>query len=153
MTNNPLTIRVMDMSDVPYVYDIEKEAFNDGLEKKMLYDEILYNDMAHYFIALIEGQRVGYYGLWYTDPGAQILNIVVEKAYRKKGVGSTLLTHTVAFCKEKGIENLTLEVRPSNQAAKALYGHHGFKVAATRKNYYKDGEDAYLMNLELGVNT
>ncbi|MGM0436353.1 MAG: ribosomal protein S18-alanine N-acetyltransferase [Bacillota bacterium] len=152
MKNNPeLTIRKMDMSDVPYVFEIEKEAFQDGLEKKMLYDEILHNTMAHYFMALKNEKRVGYYGLWHTDPGAQILNLVVEKAYRNKGIGTKLLSHAIQFCEEKKIRNLTLEVRPSNKAAIALYDHHGFIIAAKRKNYYKDGEDAYLMNLELGV--
>jgi len=143
----------MDMSDVPYVFEIEKEAFQDGLEKKMLYDEILHNSMAHYFIALKNTNRVGYYGLWHTDPGAQILNPVVEKAHRNKGIGTRLLSHAIAFCEKKKIKNLTLEVRPSNKAAIALYDTHGFIIAAKRKNYYKDGEDAYLMNLELGVNS
>ncbi len=151
MINDQVIIRKMDMSDVPYVYEMEKQAFADGFDKSMLYDEILYNAMAHYFIALKEGERIGYYGLWHTDPGAQILNLVVNDAYRQKGVGKELVSHAIRFCKTKHIDNLTLEVRPSNQAAIRLYESHGFKIAAKRKHYYKDGEDAYLMNLELGV--
>ena len=41
---------------------------------------------------------------------------------------------------------LTLEVRPSNQAAVALYCKHGFQEAGRRKDYYQDPtEDALLL--------
>ena len=41
---------------------------------------------------------------------------------------------------------VTLEVRPSNHAAIALYEGFGFEVVGRRKNYYdKPSEDALLM--------
>ena len=42
-------------------------------------------------------------------------------------------------------ENITLEVRVSNKVAINLYKSCGFNVVATRKRYYENGEDAYLM--------
>ena len=41
--------------------------------------------------------------------------------------------------------NITLEVRVSNTVAINLYKSCGFEIAATRKRYYENGEDAYLM--------
>ncbi len=41
---------------------------------------------------------------------------------------------------------MTLEVRSSNAAARALYGRFGFDEAGVRKDYYRDmGEDAVIM--------
>jgi ribosomal-protein-alanine N-acetyltransferase len=43
-------------------------------------------------------------------------------------------------------EAYTLEVRPSNGVAIALYERFGFRSAGTRKRYYRDtGEDALIM--------
>ncbi len=45
---------------------------------------------------------------------------------------------------------MTLEVRPSNAPAVALYRKLGFEVLGTRKNYYTNpDEDAYVMGLVL----
>lgn len=138
------------MSDVPYVYELEKKVFGQSLEKSMLYDELLHNDMAHYFIALEAGDRIGYFGLWVTKPHAQILNLVVAKGQRRKGYGETLLKKGLETCRSLNVDTLSLEVRPSNKAALALYEGQGFDIAARRKNYYNNGEDAFLMTKKIG---
>ena len=140
----------MDMSDVPYVHALEKHVFGRSLEKAMLYDELLHNEMAHYFIAMDEGERIGYFGLWITDPHAEILNLVVDGHHRKQGNGSALLKKALSTCVAFGVDTLTLEVRPSNISALALYEKFGFEFAARRKQYYKDGEDALLMTKKIG---
>ncbi|MFW6298189.1 MAG: ribosomal protein S18-alanine N-acetyltransferase [Bacillota bacterium] len=145
-----MDIRAMDMSDVPYVYELEKGVFGKSLEKPMLYNELLHNEMAHYFIGLDDGQRVGYFGLWITDPHAEILNFVVDEKFRKQGYGHTLLTFAIDFCKKQNVDTISLEVRPTNKPAIKLYEDAGFEVAAKRKRYYKDGEDAFLMTKKIG---
>ena len=46
----------------------------------------------------------------------------------------------------RGIENLTLEVRLSNEPAKELYRRFGFVPAGIRKGYYVEtNEDALVM--------
>ena len=48
--------------------------------------------------------------------------------------------------KEKGVTAMTLEVRPTNAPALALYKGYGFKEAGRRPNYYQDnGEEATIM--------
>ena len=48
--------------------------------------------------------------------------------------------------KAKGVTAMTLEVRPSNAPARALYARYGFKDAGRRPHYYQDdGEDAIIM--------
>lgn len=146
-------IRKMDLSDVPYVYQQETKIFGKSLGEKTLYNEIIYNDMSRYFIALLDGKRAGYVGSWLTIPNAEIINLFVEEKYRRQGIGKKLVRTIMKVCKEESIENITLEVRPSNFEAQMLYSTLGFRVVTKRKNYYSDGEDAYVMMYTIGVRT
>jgi len=145
-----INIRNMDMSDVPFVYNTEKSIFGNSLQESMLYDELIYNTMSQYFIALNNGKRLGYVGVWITEPNAEIVNIVVLETHRNQGVAKQLMRKALDYCKENKVEMVTLEVRKSNQSAVHLYKQFGFQTEAERKQYYNDGEDAHLMVLKLG---
>jgi ribosomal-protein-alanine N-acetyltransferase len=146
-----IQIRKMDLSDITYVYKEELKIFGKSLGEKTLYNEIMYNDMSRYFIALVNNKRAGYVGSWLTLPNAEILNLFVSENYRGLSIGSLLMDEVIIVCNENEIENLTLEVRKSNDYAIKLYEGLGFKQANVRKKYYEDGEDALLLVLELGV--
>ena len=75
----------------------------------------------------------------------EIEYIIVPEEYRKKGIGSKLLLEI----EKENINNITLEVRKSNTAAINFYKKNGYKIEATRKNYY-DNEAGYLMMKEIG---
>ena len=65
--------------------------------------------------------------------------------YRRQGIAEALLDAYIQYGREH-LAFLTLEVRPSNQAAVALYCKHGFQEAGRRKDYYQDPtEDALLL--------
>lgn len=146
-----VTIRKMDLSDIPYVYKEELKIFGKSLGEKTLYNEIMYNEMSKYYIALVDGKRAGYIGSWLTMPNAEILNLFVSEDYRGLGIGQMLMDEVILICEKYEIENITLEVRESNDTAISLYEKLGFYKGAVRKNYYEDGEDAILMVLELEV--
>lgn len=148
-----LIIRKMDLSDIAYVYNEELKIFGKSLGEKTLYNEVLYNDMSRYFIALVDGKRAGYVGSWLTLPNAEILNLFVSEKYRGLGIGKKLMFQVFEVCKAEKIQVLTLEVRFSNQYAIQMYKELGFEVSHVRKNYYENNEDAYLMmrNIEVIV--
>ncbi|MFH5882538.1 MAG: ribosomal protein S18-alanine N-acetyltransferase [Candidatus Izemoplasmataceae bacterium] len=143
-------IRKMDMSDVEFVHQQEMDIFEKSLSKKTLYDEILYNKLAHYFIALKDNQRVGYVGCWITQPNAEIMNFLVIKSMRREKIGTKLMAFIIDLCSKEQVEALTLEVRKSNLQAIRFYESFGFKQEATRKKYYLNGEDALLMVKKIG---
>ncbi|MFP4286177.1 MAG: ribosomal protein S18-alanine N-acetyltransferase [Candidatus Izemoplasmataceae bacterium] len=149
--NPNLLIRKMDLSDIDFVYENEMEIFNKSLSKKTLYDELLYNKLAYYFMALVDQKRVGYVGVWITEPNAEIMNIFVVKDYRKNHIGKALMHHVIDLCLKHQVKSLTLEVRASNQEAIKFYETIGFNPVTRRKHYYSDGEDALLMLKELEV--
>jgi ribosomal-protein-alanine N-acetyltransferase len=72
------------------------------------------------------------------------MNIAVEEPLRRRGIGSALLAALIERAGSE--ESYTLEVRPSNPGAIALYERFGFRTAGTRPRYYRDtGEDAVIM--------
>lgn len=89
---------------------------------------------------------VGYAGLWLMVDEAHITTIAVHPKYRGTGIGELLLLQTIDRAFEIGARWLTLEVRKSNEVAKALYHKYTFKEMGVRRRYYSDdGEDALIM--------
>ena len=142
------SIREMRLEDLDVIYDLEVLLFGASAWPK----ETLKQDMELFDFDVLEenGQIVGYCSLAINGDFADILNIGVHPDERKKGHGTVLMKHMISKAWQQGVDNITLEVRVSNQPAISLYTSLGFKQAAKRKQYYQDGEDAYLMILERG---
>ena len=63
-----------------------------------------------------------------------------------------MLVTTMDKALRLGARRVTLEVRPSNQAAQQLYCKYDFEFTGIRKGYYRDGEDAWLMAADVCSN-
>lgn len=141
-----MIIRQADIEDADAIYEIEKLCFPDPWSREALYAEFAENPRAFYVVAEIEGEAVGYAGLWWVEDEGHIINVAVKPGFRNRRIGSqiieTMLDHTV----RQGIRHHTLEVRMGNIAARALYEKYGFAVEGVRKGYYQVGhEDALIM--------
>ncbi len=103
-----------------------------------------------FLVAEEEGIPVGYLGLEGVLDEGYIANVAVHPGYRRRGIASILLEEMIRLGHEKEFSFLTLEVRPSNHPAIALYTHQGFKEEGRRKNFYSDPrEDALIMTKRL----
>lgn len=79
-----------------------------------------------------------------------INNIAVRRAYRRRGLGGTLLRAVLKEAMTLGVKSSLLEVRASNKEAQALYQTCGFQSVGRRKGYYGDPpEDALVMRATL----
>lgn len=107
---------------------------------------------SHLFLtAEAEGKVVGYVGLMYVLDEGYISNVAVHPDYRRRGIAQALVRALAKRAEAKFLSFVTLEVRESNEGARALYEKCGFKIVGRRKNYYeKPTEDAILMTLHLG---
>lgn len=149
-TEGNVRIRMMDLIDIDGVLEVENRSFSAPWTREAFHQEIVKNQFAYYFIATIKGKIVGYCGLWVVVENANITNIAVDPDYRKQGIGEALLKGAVDMAKMLGAENLSLEVRVSNEGAQHLYRKFGFQPGGTRKNYYtEDQEDALVMWVKL----
>lgn len=84
--------------------------------------------------------------LWAILEEAHITILAVRPQYQRQGLGQALLVALLAAARSRHLEWATLEVRPSNYAAIALYQKHGFSEVGRRRHYYADtGEDALIL--------
>ncbi len=95
---------------------------------------------------------VGYFVLLVAVDEGHLLNLSVAAGHQRLGHGSTLLGEAMRIARARGGRQLFLEVRPSNQGAKALYRRFGFRQVAVRPGYYpaqSGREDALVLTLPL----
>lgn len=85
-----------------------------------------------------------------VDEEWELQNIVVTEAVRRTGVGSRLLHEFAALAQAERARSLFLEVRQSNQGARALYRKLDFEEVGIRDGYYVNPtEDAIIYRLNL----
>ena len=88
--------------------------------------------------------------LWRAYDEVHILNIVVSRQHRRKGIARMLLEDAQKVTSEFELERIILEVRVSNDPAIGLYEGLGFKRIGFRKNYYHSPrEDAIVLSKTL----
>jgi ribosomal-protein-alanine N-acetyltransferase len=100
-----------------------------------------------------QDQPVAYAVMLTVIDEAHLLNLSVARSAQRAGIGGLLLRQLFDEARQAGASQMFLEVRPTNTAAQALYGRHGFKAIGRRKGYYpaSDGgrEDAIVMRRHL----
>ena len=96
-------------------------------------------------ISCTDGVFSGYITFTLIAGELQIANVCVQPEFRRRGIADGLMAAFVAFAKEQKAEKIGLEVRASNEPARALYEKWGFKAVGLRRNFYKaPTEDAVL---------
>ena len=139
---------LMTPEHVPQVAQLEKECFADPWSEKSIAGE-LSNPLSLWLVALDGQQVVGYVGSQSVMGEADMMNIAVASDHRQKGIAQELVQRLVAALLEKEVYSLTLEVRASNEPAKALYSKLGFRRVGCRPNYYRNPkEDALILRKE-----
>lgn len=132
--------------------DMEKLCFSDPWSPNAFLTELL-NKNARFFVAIQGRKAVGYIGMHSVVGEGYITNVAVHPDCRRQGIGICLLTRLMEQAEEEDLVFVTLEVRPSNQSAIALYERFGFEPVGLRKNYYrKPVEDGLLMTCYLDKN-
>lgn len=109
-------------------------------------DEYFSNDYNVIYLDIEAGKIVGMIMAIILYESCEILNIVVEDNFRRKGIASNLMDTLISEFPES-IEILTLEVDVNNKNAIKLYQKFGLEIINTRKDYYENS-DAYLMGVK-----
>jgi len=141
-----ITIRTPLPEDLIQVVAMENRCFVDPWSPDALEQELASDSLRLPLVAEAAGKIVGYLMAWKIVDQLHILNIAADPDYRRRGVGTALLRTATDRAAEMGLGEFTLEVRESNNEARAFYRRHGFVATGLRRSYYADnGEDAIIM--------
>ena len=143
-------IEIMEMNEshVPQIAELEKLCFHDPWSANSIAREL--TDPLSLWLVAMDGETlVGYVGSQTVLGESDMMNLAVRDAYRRQGIGDLLVSALEQKLKEKGGVSLMLEVRASNEPAKALYAKKGFAQVGRRPNYYRNPrEDALILRKE-----
>ena len=148
-----MTIQILELTleDIDAILPLENELYHKPWLKKDYEYELNENPFAHY-LKMIDGDSkeiLGYIGFWVKFEQAEITKVSISKKYQGFKLSKLLMADAEKRMVLAGCENSTLEVRVSNEVAINLYKSFGYEILTIRKNYYENGEDAYLMYKEL----
>ena len=138
--------------DVPAVLRIEQAAYSFPWTGGNFLDSI----RCSYLCRVARGDRrelVGYFLMMMVLDEAHLLNITIDPRLQGRGHGLALLAHATDCARDKGMDSIMLEVRPSNLRALAIYERYGYARVGLRRNYYpaadNSREDAIVMRAPL----
>ena len=139
----PVTVRDLVYADLPEVVSIERRSFSGPWSPGMFVSEMS-KDSTIALAAERGGRLVGYLVMSRYDEAWHLMNVAVAPEHRRSRL-ATAMIHK-ALGRIGTAAPVTLEVRPSNRSAIALYTELGFRSYGHRRNYYPDnGEDAMIM--------
>lgn len=146
----PSTYRKMTASDVDAVEAIERVMHASPWTRGNFSDSI--DAGYHCWIAERDGRLAAYAIVAVGAEEAHLLNLTVAKEWQRQGIGAAFTAFLKKLARDYGAGRMFLEVRPSNDAARALYARAGFAEIGVRRAYYpaaQGREDAVVMEMRL----
>lgn len=143
-------LRMLGERDAVAAVALDMAAYGRAAPETGFAKELRDNPVARYIgLEDAEGRLIGMAGSWYQLDEAHVVTVAVHPEVRGRGYGRLLLHALVDLAIQYEMNVATLEVRPSNEAARGLYRVYGFHEVGRRKAYYPDtGEDAVIMTTE-----
>lgn len=152
MSSGTIVIGPMTVADLQRVLAIERMCFTSPWTEANFRYEVEENPMAWNLVGRADGEVVAFACAHIVADELMINDLAVDPSARRRGIGSGLLRHIMDGARIRGCRLATLEVRPSNAPARALYEAFGFEVVGRRRGYYADtGEDAILLARDLAA--
>lgn len=142
-------VRRMGAEDAAAVAEIEYQSFPDPWSQKGVLETVA-NPQTICLTAEKTGRIVGYLLAYRAGDEAEIARVAVIREQQKQGIGRKILEILKESCREEKIQKLMLDVRKSNEGARAFYTKAGFIEDGIRRGFYsKPQEDAVLMSQEI----
>lgn len=141
---------------LPEILRVEEACFSAPWTRKMLEVELTGNKFARVLVAMDDadtgasvGTIIGYHCFWIVFEELRLMNLAVCGSMRRRGIGRALVTEAIRMGLAQAATRAVLEVRASNEAARALYQRMGFVQTSIRPQYYTNPvEDAVLMAMD-----
>ncbi len=139
-------LRPLVASDLPLVAQLEQRVHAYPWSLAQFHSSF---DAGHVLYGFFQDEQlIAYAVLLPALDELELLTIGVAPEKQGQGVAVAFMVQLIALMQQRGVQAWLLEVRPSNEAARALYARLGFREIARRRNYYPSAqgrEDALLL--------
>lgn len=138
-----ILVRGMAAQDLPAVVAIAKRCPEAAQWSFKSYEELHQNGQLA-LVVEVDGCVAGFLAARAIAQEAEILNLAVDTAKRRRGYALALLNHALAELQRSGVQDVSLEVRESNHPAIQFYLAQGFVNSGRRTGYYRHPDEAAL---------
>lgn len=147
MTGEWRVERVREVAGLPAVLALQTSSFTNPWSAEALAWELEHSPVSRlYVLQDAMGTPAAFCACWHLVDELHVNSLAVAPARRRQGLASLLMRGVLADARRAGAVAATLEVRRSNEAARALYERLGFAVEAIRPDYYTNPrEDALIL--------
>lgn len=144
-----IVLKGFDPDDIETMVRLVKETFGKEYSRDLFFE--MGTLFPEEFITAFDGSKlIGFLMGALTSPKeARVLIFVIDREHRGEGIGTEIMSTFLERCRSKGIKKVRLEVKTTNENAIKLYESFGFRITETLKGYYRDGNDGYMMYLDL----
>ena len=145
-----LTIIQLGILHLNSCIDLDQKALK-GLWTKSQWEKEL-TDPKRICIGVIELETKKLLGLcsaWLVIDELHITSLAINPIHQRKGLGKFLISDLIKRSKSLKTTEIYLEVKDTNEPAKAFYKSMGFKIVGNRPSLYKDGSDAIIFSMKL----
>lgn len=143
-----IKIQKMTLEDFEKIEKSLLSDFDDFWSPNLLKSELM-SENRIYLVAKENEEIVGFAGGMLNFPEMEIMNIVIKKTERRKGIGKILLEKLIEIANDRQVETIFLEVNEKNESARKLYEKVGFEEMSRRKNYYGESENAIILSKKI----
>ncbi len=148
-------IRKCTLDDLDEVIEVNERELPEDYPY-FFYKSILDSFPDSFLVAVNKNGKIIAYIMWRVEKvpsmnslkyenKAHLVSIAVSEGYRRRGIATSLLSSSMKKIKKYKIHEYVLEVRVSNYSAIRLYEKFNYNIKTIKKNYYRDGENAYFM--------
>jgi ribosomal-protein-alanine acetyltransferase len=139
------SVRPPQLGDLRSLTEAELVCFADPWPPQFFISEILAEGRYNRLLVDQTGNLAAYLFCAWQYLDLHVLKVGTLPELRRRGLGRRLMELAEEHAVGMAGESLTLEVRPTNLPAIALYAALGYERVGLRPQYYTDKEDAVIM--------
>ena len=152
-TLTEMKIRNANVQDVPVLQELYERSRIEG----QIRENDTGADLSHleegyftckdscFWVAEYRDDVVGMIGVQrINDSSAEVRRLRVRDSYRRNGIGTSLMQHAIAFCREKQFLKVVLDVRIEREPAIKMFDSFGFLHGRERNLDGRQLRDFYL---------
>ena len=142
-----ISIKQINENDIDLCYELDSNTIS--LWSKKQWANEFKKDGTKIFGLLISNIIIGICVFQVVLDEVQINYFVIDQKFRQRGFGSYFMKYLIQQFEKLNLSKLLLEVSQGNVTAQRFYSRLDFTTVGIRKNYYKDGSNAFLKEKKL----